>query len=29
MKLWCIDVQKMLDRIFPDGQALVWLLDGL
>jgi len=27
MRLGWIDVQKMLDRIFPDGQALVWLLD--
>jgi len=29
MKRWRIDVQKMLDKLFPPDRAFVWWLDGL
>jgi len=29
MKRWRIDVQRMLDSLFPAEGALVWLLDDL
>jgi hypothetical protein len=29
MKRWRIDVQKMLDNLFPPDRAFVWLLDDL